>query len=565
MSDGTEGSPTWEPRWDDAPDAYERCPRCGGKNIRMSGGSYNAKKDGKSLIVDGHAVMHESRNYFCPNCKLFEMSTSEQPEKYWALRERWRDTRYVVEKGSIARILDAQIAARDKEEREDVWPHEPHAFRTTEDRDISHARRVAAKLKQYPENQELLAEVIAHPDSDEPRRAYAAWMARQDPLMFDDIYTAGPVKDRPKMPGDDPKEIARFIENQLRVADSYRRDPKANPDLLMADQPYPNTVEHMRGGGPSFYGRDDIDVMGDVLQPGGFSRGFVSAVTMQSKYFLMFTEEVFRRAPIQHLELTYAGQHMAQLAATEDLWRVRSLRLPERNDLNKHMRLNKLRDEHLRILASSPHLAGLALLDLEDAAITPRALDYLALSPYLTSLSDVRVDHYYYEDFKGRFGIDTGKEFEASKIPDWAPELEARHGYLPWLHPEEHYGVRTPRTELVAMHPVGNRAFRPDIAARTRPRLPVKLVEAVTSRITSAGAIKERAVMLPLEGGRLVATLEKVGPHPDLAGIAVLATIAIQQTPPGIEVYDAAMKRTTVLAARETVTLVVPTFLEPMG
>ncbi|HEY4176093.1 MAG TPA: hypothetical protein VGM90_04655 [Kofleriaceae bacterium] len=288
---------------------------------------------------------------------------------------------------------------------------------------------------------------------------------------------------------------------------------------------------------------------------------------MQTHYFLMFSEEVFRRAPIQHLTLTYCKPRISQLAALPDMWRIRSLRLPERNDKNKHMRLNELTDHEIRVLASSPHLGGLTYLDLEDAQLTPKAIDYLALSPHLTSLSHVRLDHFPHIDYSGPFGIQTEKGIAIDVLASWADQLEARHGVLPWLHAEEFYGTRTPHEERVTEHPIGKGSFRPDVAARTRPRLSTTMIDAIAGRIDSNRlTIRDRALFAQLPSGRLVGTLEKVAKHSAMdTDVAVLVTLSVQQAPSGVELFDQSTQKRVALASRASVTLLVPTFLVSPG
>jgi hypothetical protein len=84
-------------------------------------------------------------------------------------------------------------------------------------------------------------------------------------------------------------------------------------------------------------------------------------------------------------------------------------------------------------------------------------------------------------------------------LAEWMPELEKRHGYLPWLHADEHYGTSTPSNVRVAEHPIGRVSFRPDIAARARPRLSPSLVDAIVSRLDpTTTKIRDRALIASL-------------------------------------------------------------------
>jgi hypothetical protein len=127
-----------------------------------------------------------------------------------------------------------------------------------------------------------------------------------------------------------------------------------------------------------------------VITDRRFFRGFVEHVAIAAKDFLAVAEALYVLAPIRHVTLTDASAHTAALAASPHLAQLRSIALRS-GVLDDHAaRRNELTDEQLRMLARSPHLHGLRHLDLGDAtALTPRALDHLAMAPGLTSLSAV--------------------------------------------------------------------------------------------------------------------------------------------------------------------------------
>jgi hypothetical protein len=538
---------TFTPRWDDAPHMVHRlrCPRCGCTTLV-----------GKQFtLTTAEGITYKLHELYCTNCSLFEDAETLVEGAYDALLARWEDPRVRTTTKEWIAELDRGIALRDKHEREARWPPDPDRLFSSERRD--ELIRLSEPDASWTENFELLAAVAAAPDDDSPRRAYAAWMRAQSVRMFPNDPWAEDLKERPMIPGTSPSEIADFIDGQLEYAENLRKE--ARFDL---DEQLQGKLWRLR---PSSF-EQPINIL-NTFEWRQFYRGFIGRGDSQARFFLMYADEIFNRAPIQHLTLTYCKPHIEQLAALPDMWRIRSLRLPERNDKNKHMRLNELTDHEIRVLASSPHLGGLAHLDLEDAALSVRAMDHLALSPYLTSLSHVRVDHFAHVDFSGPFGIETEKGAAIDRLAGWAEQLEARHGYLPWLHAEEHYGTRTPHEERVTEHPIGKASFRPDIAARTRPRLTNTMVEAIAGRIDSNRlTIRDRALIAHVPSGRLVGTLEKVAKHATLdPDVAVLVTMSVQQAPAGIEVYDQATQKRVTLAARSTVTLLVPTFAVSLG
>ncbi|CAN5885941.1 hypothetical protein BH11MYX2_BH11MYX2_07390 [soil metagenome] len=141
-----------------------------------------------------------------------------------------------------------------------------------------------------------------------------------------------------------------------------------------------------------------------------------------------------------------------------------------------------------------------------------------------TGPGHVRLDVYSHSDDTGRFGIQTEKGAAIDLLATWTDELEARHGYLPWLHAEEHYGTRTPNEERVTEHPIGK---------ESRPRLALSLVDAIAGRIDSnRRTIRDRALIAQIPHGRLVGTLETVAKHSTIEpDVAVLVTMSVQQTP----------------------------------
>jgi hypothetical protein len=451
------------------------------------------------------------------------------------------------------RIMDLQEAKA----RARTWPEESSVFppHTTEWRMNRRLERIVELEHYYPENESLRAEVCRRPDDDEPRHAYAAWMARQPALV------AAPDEDGPGDEKGDPTEVSRFIEVQLSIAEGYRRDSRFDPQPIL-DAYDECTASDSRFGIPEWGHFDLDDLQRDgVIDHLMFFRGFVEHVGIKAKYFLPFADELYFLAPIRYLTLTYITDHVRELAASPHLAQIRSLTLRHRMTNNHYTRLNELTDDQVRLLAGSPHLRGLRHLDLEDAvALTPRALDHLAMSPHLTSLSCVTFDISHYHRALGQFGKYL-KTLSRQPVLEWRAELEARHGYLPWLHADDHYrasGANSPDPEAPVEHPVGDAAFRPDIAARMRPRLPTDVALALQACLTATGELRERSLVVPLATDRLVATLERAVPDPALPDARALVTLTVQQLTHPLPAYDHALARAVELRPRTTATLGVP-------
>ena len=226
---------------------------------------------------------------------------------------------------------------------------------------------------------------------------------------------------------------------------------------------------------------------------------------------------------------------------------------------NHYTRLNDLTDEHVRVLASSPYLGNLAYLDLEDnTALTPRALDHLALSPHLRSLSHVRHDVYTYGRQWGEWGAYQRALAERRTVA-WADALEVRHGYLPWLHADELYGTPTPDVEAVVEHPVGLAAFRLDLTARRRPSVPPALAAAIVDCLDASGSLRQQHLDTRLPGtGALDAILERSVLDPALPDLVALVTLTIHRTFTAFPLYDVATHRVVEATARTRVTLAIP-------
>ena len=195
-------------------------------------------------------------------------------------------------------------------------------------------------LRQVADLDELYDRVVAAPAADEPREAFAAAVGRADP------------------------DRAEFIRLQLAMArarvervDSYPMSIRAG---ILRDH------HHERWAHP----------VKDLVRGYQFLRGFVDLVAIDAEVFLMFSEDLYRRAPVLHLDLTGAQDVPLELFDDPHLERIVSLTMTGCG----------LGDAEAIALASSPHLAALEWLDLSGNAIGTEGLEALAASPTLNRL-----------------------------------------------------------------------------------------------------------------------------------------------------------------------------------
>lgn len=547
-----------------------RCPRCNstravgrlGTSERVSGTG-----PGSTFEAVTQAVM------ICEDCRFREDLVDDQAghDSFVIAIQRWRNPEFDAAKPYYSSIdfhseTRTRMLRADARDRNYTWPKDPVG-------DVDRYQRLHAQYQQegreegleLPENDALLAQIIANPDDGALRWEYAAWLEQQPRSRRRDDRGGWYESSR------DPKLTAWEITAQLQTWDALRADPKADVAKYMykADEKHQTDIKGLR---PGNIGRHHF--LGVNFVQFFYVRGFVEHVSIKAPVFLQFAPFLYSLAPLHHLTLTYSKPVMAALAASPHLARIRTIRMPNRVNDNEYTRLNDLVDDDIAVLASSPQLANLTLLDLEDNdQLTIRAFDHLALSPHLRSLSHVALEIYRYGRAFGRFGPHE-RTFLERRNETWRDELEARHGYLPWLHPEEHYGVPHPLIEPVTAHPVGDASFRPDVAARRRAALPAYIADAIAACVIVDGriALRDRALAVQLrnaEGdpiGRLVATIVSVRADPALPDLRALVTLTIQQlvVPAGqaprgaIAAYDHTSGANMPLAPNQTLTVGIP-------
>lgn len=453
-----------------------RCPRCGSLKVSKHMETVPAQSE-----ADRWSPTREI-DYRCDECRLMETKQTDE-EGYKEFRLRWNDPVIVLTPQQHQAMIEENLRIDEERARAWTWPPEHYASTReqraealAESRDhdsdellvAKEAGETLPKYKYgYPVGEEYVAPVLRDPDDDTARWNYASWLRQYD--------------------NEAAQSSASFIEWQLRLAESYRSDPRSDikqqlpegvfhyrdsKDLRKPWYRYPG-VDTKFGEVPGLGWRGLGESTGvlesyEIVARQEFYRGFVEHVAIKAARFLEIADELYSLAPIRHLTLTYCkgldhrdvGLWKALLESPH-LDRIRSLQLPVQVATNEYTELNRLTDEDIELLGSSTHLHGLAYLSLNDQQqLTIRAFDALATSPRLPALSAVQHDLYryaYQAAFTfGNFG-DRVRYLLSQPLKAYAPALEARHGQIAWLHPEENYGAEDPDVEAVVEHPVSLR------------------------------------------------------------------------------------------------------------
>ena len=227
-----------------------------------------------------------------------------------------------------------------------------------------------------------------------------------------DQVTAAPLEDAPRLVyadavEDDDPERAEFIRLQIRLARLRQERNYSEPPGLY-------NREHML---ITARGREWAAHVRPLVDKWQYLRGFVDVVWVDAAVFLATAQQIYRRAPVLHLNLSGVGPVATDLFGSPHLHRIRSL----------SMVADKLGDEAAIALARSPRLAGLEWLDLRNNQIGPAGLEALAASDGLPRLG--------YLGFSGNAADDPtprhADEYDADSYA--AIDLQDRYGPKDWL------------------------------------------------------------------------------------------------------------------------------------
>lgn len=243
------------------------------------------------------------------------------------------------------------------------------------------------------EQPELLRAVVAAPDLDAPRLAYADWCASIDQ--------------------EDMRARAELIRGQI--------------DLLLTPP------EISRTGGDYRQRRRIADLLtqwspvwSEPLLPYvasvTYQRGFIGQVSMSGRAFLDHAEQVFSLAPIQHLDLTGMREVRDRVLASPYLARLKSLSLDGCG----------LTAEDIRAIGAVPVLLRLRWLSLRDNELDLDGSRAIAASPILRGIPVIRLAGNPVDPSE-ELGIDSGEVVDTT-LPESGRVLEQEFGPLRWLH-----------------------------------------------------------------------------------------------------------------------------------
>ena len=148
-----------------------------------------------------------------------------------------------------------------------------------------------------------------------------------------------------------------------------------------------------------------------------YLRGFVEIVSLDAAAFLATAPEIYRRAPVLHLNLSGVLPVASDLFASPQLRRIRSLYLCRQ----------ELGDDEAAEIARSPHLGELEWLNLSSNHIGQAGLEALAASDRLPRLGYLAFQFNAVDDPTPRFA----DEWDADTLE--AKALQQKYGPREWL------------------------------------------------------------------------------------------------------------------------------------
>ena len=258
-----------------------------------------------------------------------------------------------------------------------------------------------------PSDADFVRAVLRDPDADEPRLAYAAWLAqRNDPL-------------------------ADFIRVQMQLAEAFR----AHGNVGKWSGPYKASKAYIEKHGARWRLPLESLVAEGVVRELEFYRGFVEHVSMDAHAFLAHADRVFAVAPVRHLTLTGVTAAPQALAAPA-MERMVSLSL----------RSAGIDASAIAILAGSPNSHRLAWLDLWNNVIGIAGLEAICSSRHLRALVYVGLSS------DGPNPVDTGGGDDEDTVSstELGHDLEQRFGPQPWIHAPRFFGAGWPPVDVQA-------------------------------------------------------------------------------------------------------------------
>lgn len=242
---------------------------------------------------------------------------------------------------------------------------------------------------------DLLTAVTSNVGDDAPRLAFAAHIRDSEP------------------------DRARFIEQQIEEA-SARRARRGY--VHVANDPLRRKHE-----------AEWTRLIAKYARRWTFDRGFIAKMAIEPYLFLEYGDWLMLNYPIQMVELGEPEEGefpVSELATSPLLARLEALAI----------RGVALTEGDIERLGSSAHFTRLLYLDLDRQRIGPGIYERLAALPNLRKLLTLSLE----DDGPGQSFADTGRDdmqgravYAWTDISPLGKELEAKYGYLPWLHPQQ--------------------------------------------------------------------------------------------------------------------------------
>jgi uncharacterized protein (TIGR02996 family) len=241
-----------------------------------------------------------------------------------------------------------------------------------------------------PQDHDFIRQILASPDDDAPRLAYADWLEQQG-----------------------ERDRAEFIRLQIAAARLPPQDPQRGEMVARASALLQAHQAECEALPPE---------INEVARVGSFERGFPTWARCSNTDFpediAPHLPHLWRVAPIRQLELydynAASGdvdfteswirvENYQALANMPELVHVRSLSVaecairakhlkpllasPHLSNLRElHLSLNRLGDAGARLVAESPRAASLTHLDLSESGVGNQGVEALAQSPQLSNL-----------------------------------------------------------------------------------------------------------------------------------------------------------------------------------
>lgn len=192
---------------------------------------------------------------------------------------------------------------------------------------------------------DLLAAVIAAPQDDQPRLAYADWCDEHDPSR------------------------AEFIRVECEIEKLSKNDPRYR---LLCSRATQLRDEHQKRW---------LAPLADLTFFAQFRRGFPETVGIRVEKFAEVAERLFAATPISSISLCCIDikDYLPSILACPHLHNLRRLSLTGL----------KLNDEHIVQLAETPYLSNLNTLEIGDNLFGACGVSALVQSPHLTKLTSL--------------------------------------------------------------------------------------------------------------------------------------------------------------------------------